>query len=521
MTVGQPTDAESPSDAYRIEGWLFRPGLFQLEREAERTKLEPRVAKLLMQLIESGGSPVTREELMELVWPGMVVGDEALSNAVNKLRKAFGDDRQNPRIIETIPKVGYRLIAEVGKADSEAAIQLPEKPSIAVLPFANMSGDPEQDIFCDGIVEDISTALSKVSSIIVIACYSMQKYKNSDLDIRKIGRELGVQFVLVGSIRKQASRLRITAQLIEAETSHHRWAERYDREIEDIFKIQDEITRRIVSELDAQLRLGEEARLWSSGTENFEAWQCVRLSSELLAAFKPDNMLEAKRLLRQATSLDPNYAEAWALLAAWHFREADNIEFTGDNRRLPLEESLQCINRALALDPFCSQAYATQGMVFLSLRKFDEAVESANRGVELTPNHARCLALSAFVLNKCGQPERALKNIDKAMQLSPDYPIWFLFAVAQISRSFEKYDESIAAYQEIIERDPDSVGGHVGLAMSFSEAGMMDKGKTSAYEVLRISPEFSVNRFIENIVYRDPEEVMKIKESLLSVGLPE
>jgi tetratricopeptide (TPR) repeat protein len=219
--------------------------------------------------------------------------------------------------------------------------------------------------------------------------------------------------------------------------------------------------------------------------------------------------------------LDPNYAEDWALIANQYFRESDLVERTRDQRQQSLGKSQQFIGKALAIDPYNSMAYAIQGMVCLSLRKFDAAVESTNRGVELSPNHARCLALSAIVLNKSGQPEMAKVNLDKAMRLSPDYPLWFFLVAAQISRHLGEIDKAIETYQEVIDRDWDSFEGHLGLALSYSEAGLMKEGQIAASNVLKVYPNFAVKKYLDNITYRDPKVVITMKELLLRVGLPE
>lgn len=476
------------------------------------------LAQRLEQLAEPGGL-VVQGSVSETVPPRMPfcyvdVGVHELKGFEQPVRAFAAELKPGHSIPE--PEPG-RITNLGNRTGAEAS----ESPSIAVLPFVNLSNDPEQDYFGDGIAEDISTALSKVASIEIISSHSTTKYKDRSIDIRQVGRELGVRFVLEGSIRKIGDRLRINVQLIETDTGHQRWAERYDRVIEDIFAIQDEITRKIVSELDARLRIGEQARLWSSGTENFEAWQCVRLSTELMATYKLEDMPEAMRLMKRATELDPHYAEAWALLSGRYIREAEKIGCAKDDRDRLLDAAQECIDRALEEDPYCAMAYAFRSLMCLNTREFDEAAASAIKSVELAPNHARCLAISAIVLNKCGQPERAIQNINKAFQLAPEFPLWFLFALGQTSRMLGSTEETIAAYEEIVRRDPDSFEGHVGLALSYSDAGLLGEGRASASEVMRVCPDFSVEKFISNIAYRDPDETEKMKASLLAVGLPD
>ncbi len=482
----------------------------------------------------TGAGVVLAQRLEQLAEPGGVIAQGSVAETVPD-RMPFEFESLGERTLKGFeqPIRTFAVCLQSGQElpkpeldfpqkDSETGKpKIPEVPSIAVLPFTNLSNDEEQEFFSDGMAEDITTALSKVSGLMVIARHSTFKYKDNPADVKIVGQELGVQFVLEGSIRKAGKRLRINAQLIDTETGQHKWVERYDRVLEDIFTVQDEITRNIVSELDVNLRLGEQARLWSSGTENFDAWQCVRMGSDLLGTYRPDIIPEAMRLLNRATELDPNYAEAWALLAAGYFRISEIVESSEEERNQALKSSRECVNRALEIDSSCPSAYGIQALDYLNLQQFDEAARSANKGVEIAPNHARSLALSAMVLNKCGQPKRAFERIRKAMRLSPYYPIWFLFALAQASRSLGKVDETIDAYSEVISREPDSLEGHIGLAEILSEAEMMDMAKSSAAEILRISPDFSVSKFIENISYRDPNEITRLKESLLKAGLPD
>jgi len=296
-------------------------------------------------------------------------------------------------------------------------LELPDEPSIAVLPFTNMSSEPEQEYFSDGITEDIITALSKVSDLLVIARNSTFIYKDRAVDVKQVGRDQGVRYVLEGSVRKAGNRVRVTAQLVDATTSKHRWAERYDRDLEDIFAVQDEITREIVSALDVNLREGEQARFWSSGTKNLEAWECVRLGSDLLNAYRAEDIPEVMRLCQRAIDVDPEYAAAWVLLAWSHFHVADDSGHPEEERERALESVRDCAQRALEYDPSCAEAYVALGLYHLSSEEHDAAMQNANRSVELAPNHASNVATSAAILNKCGHPERAIERIRKAMLL--------------------------------------------------------------------------------------------------------
>jgi TolB-like protein len=420
----------------------------------------------------------------------------------------------------------YKIVVEeekdmdVNLADT-SPLELPDEPSIAVLPFTNMSSEPEQEHFSDGITEDIITALSKVSNLLVIARNSTFIYKDRAVDVKQVGRDQGVRYVLEGSVRKAGNRVRITAQLVDATTGQHRWAERYDRDLADIFAVQDEITRNIVTALDVHLRKGEQARFWSSGTENLEAWECVRLGSDLLDAYRAEDVPEAKRLSQRAIDLDPEYAIAWVLLAACHFHAADDSRHPEEERERALTSVRNCAQQALKLDPSCADAYSMLGLYYLSVRQFEAAAQNANKSVELAPNNAFNIANFADILSMCGQPKRAMERIRKAMRLSPVYPTWFLAILGQASRLVGMTDTAIDAYSELVSREPDSLVGHVCLTSTFGELNREKEANASAAEVLRVNPDFSIKKYMEGLSYRDPAEAARFEEGLRKAGLPE
>jgi TolB-like protein len=400
-------------------------------------------------------------------------------------------------------------------------LEIPDEPSIAVLPFTNMSNDPEQEFFSDGISEDIITALSKVSAFMVIARNSTFIYKGQAVDIKQVGREQGVRYVLEGSVRKSGNRVRITAQLIDSATGQHKWAERYDRDLEDIFAVQDEITHNIVAELDVHLLAGEQARLWSSGTENLEAWECLRRARDLMDAYQVENHPEVKRLLQRAIDLDPEYASAWSMLAGLHFHIEEDARYSGEERKQALQSTRNYAEQALEYDPLCAPAYSTLGLYHLTLKEYDEAIHNANISVDMAPNSAVTVAVSAVILSKCGQPERAIERIRKAMRLCPVYPLWFLSVLGQVLRVLGRTDEAISAYTEMIKRYPDSLEGQVGLAELLGRTDQTAAAKTVAAEVLRINPDFTISEYVGNLSYRDPAEITRFEEGLSKAGLPE
>ncbi len=410
-------------------------------------------------------------------------------------------------------------VASAEILESKAPI-IPNEPSIAVLPFTNMSDDREQEYFSDGITEDIITALSKISGLLVIARNSTFIYKGQAVDIKQVGREQGVRYVLEGSVRKAGNRVRITAQLIDAETNQHIWAERYDRELGDIFALQDELTHKIVSELDVHLLDGEQARFWSSGTDNVEAWECMRLGRELLDSYRAEVVPEVMRLLKKALDLDPGYASAWSCMAGANFHIVEDARYSGEAREEAFRLTRECAEKAIECDPACASAYATLGLYYLNLKDFDQALANVGKAAEMAPNYASTIAISALVLNKAGHSKLAMDRIRRAMRLCPVYPMWFLLVLGQVYRVLRRHDEAIEAFREMIARDPDHLEGHIGLTDALVEAGRTDEAKRSAADVLRLNPAFSIDEYASNLAFRDPEEITRFADALRTAGLP-
>jgi TolB-like protein/class 3 adenylate cyclase len=402
-------------------------------------------------------------------------------------------------------------------------LTLPDNPSIAVLPFANMSADPEQEFFSDGIAEDIITALSKIPILLVVARNSTFTYKGQAVDVKQVSREQGVRYVLEGGVRKVGNRVRVTAQLIDATTGHHIWAERYDRDLVDIFAVQDEITREIVVALDVRLREGEQARIWSGGTKNVEAWECVRLGMEALNQITPEGRAEAPRLIKRALDLDQNYPMAWVLLGQHYFHDADigTGYNTEKEREGLLRSSDECAQKALELDPSCADAYALLALCHLSKRDYGEAIAMSEKAVALAPNQAENLAIAAAVLGKSGQPQKSFELVKRAMRLCPIYPGWYLYVLATACRLLGRNESAIGAFKAAIKRNADNLALHVGLASTLGELGRLEDAETPVAEILRLSPDFSVKTYMEGLSYRDPAELARFEEGLCKAGLPE
>ena len=404
-------------------------------------------------------------------------------------------------------------------APSSEPLPLPDKPSIAVLPFTNMSGDPEQEYFADGIVEEIITALSKIGKLFVVARNSTFTYKGEAVDVKRVGREQGVRYVLEGSVRRGGNRLRITAQLIDAATGNHLWAERYDRESSDVFALQDEITREVASALQVELTEGEQARLWASGTKNLEAWELVIQANHLIHRHHREDTHEARRLLEQALPLDENYATAWELLGLTHWTDAIN-EGWSDSREASLARALEANDRALTIDPSNPDTLASLGLIKLTSGNHDEALALSEKAVALAPNLANNMAIAGVITVYCGKPREALELVRKAMRLCPIYPIWYLYPLTRAYWFMGKTDEAIAAARSAIERDPELSISHKLHAIVLTDAGRDAEAQRAAAEVLRLEPNFSVEAWAAR--RGTPTELsIREAEALRKAGLPD
>ena len=395
-------------------------------------------------------------------------------------------------------------------------LELPDKPSIAVLPFQNMSGDPEQEFFADGMSEDIITALSRLPNLVVIARNSTFVYKGRATDVREIGSDLAVSHVLEGSIRKSGDRLRITVQLVETRNGDHVWAERYDRNLDDIFAVQDEITHNIVIELQVKLVRGESANLFITSTNSVEAWELAMRAAPLVDSHVRDNVAIAKQLLNRALELDENYSNAW-VLKGWLYWEESVWNWCAEPDEA-MQEAINSAQKALLIDPHFPMAYSLLGNIHMILGDAKLAIAMGKKAVELAPNNSLAQALLGNILIDSGRIEEGIQKMKKAIRLCP-FPIpWYLMVLGAGFNLNGNNNAAIAALYQAIEREPDSHLARVWLASTFAESGRMDEAKVVSKEVMDIEPNFSVARWANSFKSKSHE---RLKGNLLAAGLPE
>jgi adenylate cyclase len=393
-----------------------------------------------------------------------------------------------------------------------------DKPSIAVLPFTVMSHDAEQEFFADGLVDDILTTLSKLSGLDVIARNSSFTYKGRAVDVRQVGRELGVRYVLEGSVRKAGNRIRITAQLIDAGSGAHLWAERYDRDIDDIFAVQDEITLTLATEMQVHFTEGEQARLRYTTTTNVQAWNLwIQGLNYNRGPVTGENQMHARRCWEKALALDPDSAPLNGQLAFMHF--ADARFGWWEERDTAVRKAEEYIERALAIDAENPDAHRAVAGLLLMRSEFAAAVVAARRAVELAPNLSDVLMFASFVLQCSGHFAEAVALIERAIALSPKYPPNYLGQLGNAYRLSGRMDDALAAFRSYNARSPGF--GLVDMVMLHEQAGRPDEARAAARQLLAERPGFTVSAWIRTQMRCDTEQLAADIASLRAVGLPE
>jgi adenylate cyclase len=404
-----------------------------------------------------------------------------------------------------------------GAAGLQTSLQLPDKPSIAVLPFANISGDPEQEYFADGLVEDIITTLSKLAGLRVIARNSSFVYKGQSIDIREVAKQLGVQFVLEGSIRRGGDRIRITAQLIDASSGSHVWAERYDRAMDDIFAVQDEITLVLATEMQVKLTEGEQARLHYTTTGNVEAWtHWVKGLSHYRQAVTKENFTAAMSCWQMALALDPTSAALHGSIAYMHYMDARFGWW--DDRQTALEKARTYSDRALELDSDNPDGHTASSLTFLLEGHYDEAAVHARRAAHLAPGSADAVAFACVVLANVGNPQEAVAHGERAMILSPNYPAYYLGQLGNAYRLAGRTEEAIAAFNSYHARSPGFGLGD--LVIVYQQTDRPAEARRTAEQLLSLRRDFTIAAWAKTQFRADKAGIEADIAALRAAGLP-
>jgi adenylate cyclase len=454
---------------------------------------------------------------------GICVSGKVHAEVLGKLDLGFEDlgEQEVKNIVR--PVRVYRIIlapAEAGRPCVSVPVpSLPDKPSIVVLAFENMSRDPDQEYFADGIAEDIITDLSKISSLFVIARNSSFIYKGKAVNLQEVSRELGVRYVLEGSVRKAGNRVRITAQLIDGSSGGHVWAERYDRELIDIFEVQDEVTGQIVAALKVHLTPDERRQVESRGTSSIEAHDRFLRGRQLFWQTSRESVEQAQMLFEEAVRLDPAFCLAHAYLAFTHALQSIN-GWSADPEGSP-KRAQELIARALTLDPMEAEAHYVQGIIHLwQQKKIDEAIADAERAIALDPNFARGYGSLGAALHYAGRSEEALARFETMSRLDPHCPGPYLHFLAQAHFALGHFEEAIAALKARLARQPDSDVSHVLLAACYGHLGRADEARAHWQEALRINPDYSIEHRRQILPYKNPADFEHVVEGLRKAGLP-
>ena len=514
---------------FRFENHELDGELRELTRAGVQIPLQPQVFDLLLFLVEQRDRLVSKDDLIGKVWGNRAISDSALNSRINAARSAIGDDGKTQKAIRTIPRKGFRFVAECAEVSvaAEAATVKPapvpaagvsDRPAIAVLAFNNMSDDPDQDYFCDGISEDILTALSKLRWFLVIARNSSFTYKGRNVDIRQIAEELGVRYVVEGSVRKAGERVRITAQLNDAGTGSHLWAEHYDRDLVDVFAVQDEITNAIVAAIEPQIYAAENFRARRKPPASLDAWDLLMRGLSHYWRVTPEDHLMAQALLAKAIEIDPNYGQALAVLAASHMFGV-HLGWADLATAAPIAERAAAL--AVQLDHEDAWAHAALGSVYFSTRRLADALSEFETALRMNPNFCLVQGYYALALSYAGRTEDSFAAAQRAIRLSPRDPsLAIYYGIAGYARFMTRqYDEAISLAREAIRHRGDLTGAYRVLAVS---AGMIGDQATAAMalaELRRTQPGISLDWIATQLPWRDDADREHYLEGFRRAGL--
>jgi TolB-like protein len=506
-------------------------GRRELRRAANAVHVEPQVFDLLVYIVQNRDRVVSKDNLIDAVWGGRIVSESTLTSRINAARRAIGDSGESQKLIRTIARKGFRFVGEVREGDAlpdapqagtrdpiSVPLSLPEQPAIAVLPFSNMSDDPQQEYFSDGISEDIITALSKLRWFFVIARNSSFVYKGKAVHLKQVADELGVRYVVEGSVRKEGSRVRITAQLNDAVTGGHLWAERFDRDLADVFAVQDEITAAVVAAIEPQLLVAENFRSQRKPPDSLDAWDLLmRALSHYWRVTRQDNMV-AQALLEKATAIDSTYGRALGALAATHTFAA-HMGWADTTAVIPVAEA--AAKAAIVADSEDPWAHLALGSVHLFLRRFDDSLAEFELASRLNPSFSMALAYHGLVLTYCGRWEEGIEAAHRALRLSPRDPFSAIYhGVASYAQfAGRNYEEALRLSREAVRQRGDFVGGLRVLAAAAGMLGRDDIARPALQDLRRAQPNISLTWIADNMPIKKRADMDHYLEGFRRAGL--
>ena len=502
----------------------MRFGCFEVQPEARQllvngvpAKLGARAFDILSVLIEHRDRVVSKGELLDLVWPGLVVEENNLQVHISALRKVLG-----AQAVVTIPGRGYRFIAPLGTEESlpevASALAVPrnESSSIAVLPFLNMGADPEKDYFADGITEDIITELSRWRSLAVTSRNSTFRFKGKSVDVQRVGRELGVRFLVEGSVRRMGDRIRVTAQLIDAETGKHVWGERFDRPMADLFAVQDEVVHTIVGTLVGRVHASGADRARRKPPSSLDAYDHM-LRGNALSWDEPASAAEAKRAFERAIEIDPGYGLPHSLLAVLLAREWEN-DLSGS--RETLDRAFALAQRAVELADDESTCHTILGQICLERRSFDLALRHTERGVEINPANQWNRADLGIILSYIGRAEEGLEMLREARRADPYFgPRWYWRSLGYAHFVLRRYADALPDFERGVTNN--SLRALAMLAACCANLGLAERARETVARCLAIQPRATVDKLVASVPFKDASDSLHLAESLRLAGMPE
>ena len=520
---------------YVFEDFVLDTDKRELRRGADVVCVAPQVFDVLDYLIRNRERVVSKDDLVTAIWEGRIISDAALTTRLKAVRSAIGDSGEGQRLIKTLPRKGFRFVGRVQEEQGRGrtldggtpvepprpALALPDKPSIAVLPFSNLSGDPEQEYFADGMVEDIITGLSRFRSLFVIARNSSFTYKGKAVDVKQVGRELGVRYLLEGSVRKSANRVRIAGQLIDASSGAHLWADRFDGPNEDVFELQDQVTASVVGAIEPRLQQAEIDRARRKPTESLDAYDLFLRGLASVYKWTREGADEALSLFYRAIERDPDFAAAYGAAAMCFSRRTlsgwviDCEQEVGEARRLA--------RRAVQLDKDDATVLCHSGFALAHVASgLDDGAAFIERALQINPNFAFGWLASGRVNLWLGELDRAIAHLAQAMRLNPLDPRTFFMqhGIAHAHLFAGRHDEALSWAKMALRAQPDS---HTVLriaAASCALAGRDEEAKSLIARLLEIDPALRISN-LPNVPYRHPEHPAKYADALRKAGLPD
>ncbi len=524
---------------YVFGDFALDPDRRELTRNAEAIAIGPQVFDLLLFLVQNRERVVSKDDLLDAVWDGRIVSESTLTSHINAARKAIGDNGNEQRLIKTLPRKGFRFVADVSETQSPetektqlaeptalshapAQPQLPDRPSIAVLAFQNLSGDPEQDYFADGVIEDIITALSRIRWLFVIARNSSFIYKGRAVDVKQVGRDLGVRYVLEGSVRKAANRVRITGQLIDATTGTHLWADRFESALDDIFELQDRMAESVVGAIAPQLERAEIERAKRKPTESLDAYDYYLRGMTNFHRGTREAIGDALPLFIKATQLDPGFASAYAMAAWCHFWR--KINGWMDDRASEIAEGTRLARRAVELGKDDAVALARSGHALAHLAgELDGGIALLDRALMLNPNFAAAWFLSGFARIWSGEMDDAIERFARAMRLSPLDPEVFRMqaGVAMAHLLAGRFDDAASWAEKSSRELPSFLIVVAIMAASHALAGRPDDAGRAMDQLRQLDPSLRISNIQDWLPFQRPDDLATFADGLRKAGLPE